>query len=152
MDSPSSVMGVCRPVVGDRSEPVGALLRLVRAYYSVHHLLPTPWRVAVGERMLGELSECSRLVMNLCRGQAWANFQDAKQQEALRSLHEVVLRFDLLCRSIPEAAHLPPSRVEELVQSLGALERLVRSLMVSVQPSQLDVQQAVHLDCSCSPT
>lgn len=131
MDSPSNLMGVCRPVPGGRHEPVAMLLRLVRAYYGVHHRLPAPWRVSVGERMLGELSECSRLVMNLCRGRAWANFEDAKQQEVLRSLHEVVMRFDLLCRSLPEVSPMSSARFEELTNSLGALEQLVSSLVLS---------------------
>jgi len=143
MDSPSSLMGVRRPVVGARPEPVAMLLRLVRAYYGVHHQLPAPWRVSVGERMLGELSECSRLVMDLCRGRAWADFGDSKQQVALGRLHDVILRFDLLCRSLPDSAHLPSARLDELVQSLGALEQLVRSLMLtacqtSEMPSQLE--------------
>lgn len=129
MDTSSSTLGSDQSAAGSRPEPVAMLLRLVRAFYGVYHHLSTPWRMSVGERMLGELSKCSSLILGLCRGKAWPDFDGGQHRETLRELHQVILLFDRLCQVLPDIEHLPASRLDELAQSLAALEQLVRSLM-----------------------
>ena len=39
------------------------VLAISQLYYPLHNRFPKPFRFAVGERLLGELAECARLII-----------------------------------------------------------------------------------------